>query len=118
MTSPTDDHGRVSTHNLTLPLRLNFDLLKPSGEADMHIYLTVGGWGRFAFLGRLGDDWNVLGNSIDRWDYGFSIGIGMEFMRSFFLEWNSYRSLHNSILDNSAPALYRHNGAFTIGILF
>lgn len=118
MTSPTDDHGRVSTHNLSLPLRLNFDLLKPSGEADMHIYLTVGGWGRFAFLGRLGDDWNVLGNSIDRWDYGFSIGIGMEFMRSFFLEWNSYRSLHNSILDNSAPALYRHNGAFTIGILF
>ena len=118
MTSPTDDHGRVSTHNLTLPLRLNFDLLKPSGEADMHIYLTVGGWGRFAFLGRLGDDWNVLGNSIDPWDYGFSIGIGMEFMRSFFLEWNSYRSLHNSILDNSAPALYRHNGAFTIGILF
>jgi hypothetical protein len=118
MTSPTDDHGRVSTHNLTLPLRLNFDLLKATPEADMRIYLTVGGWGRFAFLGRLGDDWNVLGNSIDRWDYGFSIGIGMELFRTFFMEWNSYRSLHNSILDNSAPELYRHNGAFTIGILF
>ena len=118
MTSPTDDHGRVSTHNLTVPFRLNYDLLKPRPEADMHIYLTVGGWGRFAFLGRLGDDWSVLGRDIDHWDYGFSIGIGIECFRTFFIEWNSYRSLHNSILDNSAPALYRHNGAFTLGILF
>lgn len=118
MTSPTDNDGRVSTHNLTLPLRLNFDLLKPSPEADMHIYLTVGGWGRFAFLGRLGDDWSVLGRDIDRWDYGFSIGIGMEFFRTFFIEWNSYRSLHNSILTPGMPEMYRHNGAFTLGILF
>lgn len=118
MTSPTDDHGRVSTHNLTLPLRLNVDLIKPSPEADLHFYLSLGGWGRFAFLGRLGDDWSVLGRDIDRWDYGFSIGIGMEFVRTFFIEWNSYRSLHNSILTPGAPEMFRHNGAFTIGILF
>ena len=118
MTSPTDNHGRVSTHNLTVPLRLNFDLIKPTPDVDAHLYLTVGGWGRFAFLGRLGDDWSVLGNSIDRWDYGFSIGIGMEFMRTFFIEWNSYRSLHNSILTPDQPEMFRHNGAFTIGILF
>lgn len=118
MTSPTDDHGRVSTHNLTLPLRLNVDLIKPSPEADLHFYLSLGGWGRFAFLGRLGDDWSVLGRDIDRWDYGFSIGIGMEFARTFFIEWNSYRSLHNSILTPGQPEMFRHNGAFTIGILF
>ena len=116
--SPTDDHGRVSTHNLTLPLRLNVDLIKSSPEADLHFYLSLGGWGRFAFLGRLGDDWSVLGRDIDRWDYGFSIGIGMEFARTFFIEWNSYRSLHNSILTPGQPEMFRHNGAFTIGILF
>ncbi len=118
MTSPTDNDGRVSTHNLTVPLRLNFDLIKPKPRADMHLYLTVGGWGRFAFLGRLGNDWNVLGNSIDRWDYGFSVGIGLEFKRTCFIEWNSYRSLHNSILPPGASGMFRHNGAFTLGILF
>ena len=118
MTSPTDDHGRLSTHSLTIPLRLNFDLKKPKATADARLYITVGGWGRFAFLGRLGSNWNILGNDINRWDYGFSIGIGVECFRKFFMEWNSYRSLHNSILTPGMPEMLRHNGAFTIGIMF
>lgn len=118
LTSPTDNDGRVSTHNLTVPLRLNIDLVKPQADVDMSLYISVGGWGRFAFAGRQGSDWGVLGKTIDRWDYGFSVGIGIEFMRTFFLEWNSYRSLHNSILDNTAPEMFRHNGAFTLGVYF
>lgn len=118
MTSRTGNHGRISTHNLTVPISLHFDLIKPTPLADIHLYLSAGGWGRFAFFGRIGDDWDVLGNSIDRWDYGFSVGIGIEYSRLFFLEWNSYRSLHNSILTPGVPEMLRHNGAFTIGIYF
>lgn len=118
MTSRTGNQGRISTHNLTVPLNLHFDIVKPAPPVDLHIYLSAGGWGRFAFAGRLGDNWHVLGNSIDRWDYGYCVGIGIEFSRLFFIEWNSCFSLHNSILTPGQPEMYRHNGAFTLGIFF
>ncbi len=118
MTSRTGNNGRISTHNLTVPLNLHFDIIKPEPPIDIHVYLSAGGWGRFAFAGRLGDNRDVLGNSIDRWDYGFCAGIGIEYSRLFFIEWNSYFSLHNSILTPGQPEMYRRNGAFTIGIFF
>lgn len=117
MTTRTDI-GRFNTHSLTLPLRLDFDLIREKPEIPMRLYLIAGGWGRYAFLGRLGGDWHGVWNTHDRIDYGWNWGIGIEVSRIYFLEWNSYRSLHNSLLNTGAPALFRHNGAFTIGINF
>ncbi|MBR1798446.1 MAG: TonB-dependent receptor [Bacteroidales bacterium] len=110
--------GRFSTHNLTLPLSVDFDLLREAPDTPMRIYMNVGVWGRYALVGRLDNDWHTLGHDYDRTDYGWSWGLGMEVSRSLFIEWNSFRSIHPLPLDKTAPPTRMHNGAFTIGINF
>lgn len=110
------DFGHLNTHSLTVPLRLSYDLIKPTPDLDCRLYVAVGGWGRYTFFGHVGNDTRVIGNDIDPWDTGWSWTIGMEFFRTFSLEWTSYRSLRTSMLDGSE--LFRHNGAFTLSVNF
>ena len=110
------DFGHLNTHSLTLPLRLSFDIGKPSPQIDCRFYVAFGSWGRYTFFGHLGNDTKVLERDIDRWDAGWSWTIGIECWRSFSLEWTSYRSLHNTILNGTE--MFRHNGAFTLSINF
>lgn len=110
------DFGHLNTHSLTVPLRLSYDLFKPLPEVDIRIYVAVGGWGRYTFFGHVGNDTGVVGHDIDPWDAGWSWTIGMEFFRTFSLEWTSYRSLRTSMLDGSE--MFRHNGAFTLSVNF
>ncbi len=110
------DFGHLNTHSLTLPMRLSFDIGKPSPRIDCRFYVAVGGWGRYTIFGHIGNDTEVVGRDIDRWDAGWSWTIGIEYFRTFSLEWTSYRSLRNSMLDGSE--MFRHNGAFTLSINF
>ncbi|MBR1549765.1 MAG: carboxypeptidase-like regulatory domain-containing protein [Bacteroidales bacterium] len=120
------DFGHLNTHSLTVPLRLSFDIAKPSPNFDSRLYVAVGGWGRYTFFGHVGNDTDILDRRhtagtpqtgiIDHWDYGWSWTIGAEFFRTISLEWTSYRSLRTSMLDGSE--LFRHNGAFTLSINF
>lgn len=112
------DFGHLNTHSLTLPLRLSFDWMKPTLQLDCRFYVAVGGWGRYTFFGHVGNDTGVMGRDLDRWDWGWSWTIGIEFFRTFALEWTSYRSLHSSILAPGQPDMQRHNGAFTLSINF
>lgn len=110
------DFGHLNTHSLTVPLRLSYDLYKPTPDLDCRLYVATGGWGRYTFFGHVGNDTGVVVHDIDPWDAGWSWTIGMEFFRTFSLEWTSYRSLRTSMLDGSE--MFRHNGAFTLSVNF
>ncbi len=111
--------GTLRSHAVTIPAKLQFDLLTASFTNGARFYIALGGYYSYSFAGNQGSSNTTYSDTFNRNNYGWSWGIGFEIMENMIMEWNSYYGLSSSLLHRTNETdIRQRKNMITIGYIF